>query len=69
VVRFINEGRVVIQGATKGEDDVNPVTSENIERVGAIGSHVACLLAVFATKFSTRTSPVRLLMGAAAVIL
>lgn len=44
------------------------MTSENIERVRAIGSHVASLLTVVAIKFSTGTSPVGLLAGAAAVI-
>jgi len=44
------------------------VTSENVERVRAIGSHVASLLTVFTTKF-TGAGSMRLLMGAAAVIL
>lgn len=53
----------------QGGDDVNPVTSEHIKRVRAIGSHMASLLTIFAIKFSTCTSPVRLSTGATAVIL
>ena len=56
-------------GAGEREDDVSPVTSENIERVRAIGGHVASLLAVLAVKLSTSTSPVRAVRSATAVIL
>jgi len=45
------------------------VTSENIERVRAIGGHMADLLTVLTAEFSTSTSPVRVMRSAAAVIL
>ena len=58
-------------GVTQGlreEDDVNPVTSENIKRVRAIGGHVAGPLTVFTIKFPS-TRPVRLLASATVVFL
>lgn len=45
------------------------MTSENVERVRTIGSHVAGLFTVFTIKFSTGSGSMRLLTGAAAVIL
>ena len=45
------------------------MTSENIERVRAIGSHVASPLTILTKQFSTGTTPVRLSMGTTAVIL
>ena len=67
MVRFINEGR---DRSSRGErrsgreDDVDPMTSEYIERVRAIGCHVVSPLTVFAIK-----SSVRFLTGTRAVIL
>ena len=60
-VWFINEGWVVIQGSGR-EDDVVLMTSEDIERVRAIGGHVVSPFTVIAVKAS-------LLAGATAVIL
>lgn len=61
VVWFINEGQDPAQGNGR-EYDVNPMTSENIEGVRAIGSHVVSPLAVFTMKssgrFLTGTAPV-----------
>lgn len=50
------------------EDDIIPVTSENIEGVRAIGSHVASLLAVIAIKFSTSAGLLGNLRGAAVIL-
>lgn len=50
-------------GCDTGDYDVNPVTSENIKRVGAIGSHVTGPLTVIAIK------SVGLLTGVTTVIL
>ena len=54
-------------GAGEGKDDVSPVTSENIEGVRAIGSHVAGSFAILAISFSTGAR--RLFTGATAVVL
>ena len=56
-------------GAGEGKDDVNPVTSENIERVRAIGSHVAGPLAILTIGFSTSANYGRFLTGATVVVL
>ena len=56
-------------GGSKVTSIVNPVTSENLEGVGAIGSHMASLLTIFTIKLSTHTSPVRLWADATAIIL
>ena len=56
-------------GASERADDVSPVTSENIERVRAIGSHVADLLTVFAVEFSTSIGLAGVVRSATAVIL
>ena len=63
MVGFINEGRVVKHRGGI-ENDVDPMTSENIEGVGTIGSHVVSPLTVFTIKTSAG-----LLKGATAVIL
>ena len=56
-------------GASERVDDVSAVTSEHIERVRAIGSHVTGLLAVFAVEVSTSTGLVGVMRSTTAVIL